>query len=188
MDGWMNGWILRRHRRTHMGMQLAGIERAGMKTWRQAGTHTYTQACTVRHSTHAGIANYAHNATLRALDGYRALPRVSHIPQSGNQRTGAHLQCESVDCAAGSSGVEVDVTVDRVPVTPSRVRSSQAFLFRAQTAPVGLVCDDGRALARLVVVETQKGPRAASAVWAQREGCNGKATEATSANRGPRTV
>ena len=86
------------------------------------------------------------------------LCRICRIPRSGNRRTGAQLQRERVDRAAGTFGIEVDAAVDCVPEAPSRVG------FEAQTAPVRLVREAGRAHACRIVVEREKGRRADRAI------------------------
>jgi hypothetical protein len=77
---------------------------------------------------------------------------------------------------------EVDATDDRVPVAPSRVA------FKAQTAPVGLVRDDRRALAGHLVVDMKKARRADTSDHAQRECYKNSQTAASSAKRGPHTA
>ena len=92
--------------------------------------------------------------------------------------TGAHLPHERVDREDGVSGISdevIDATGDCVPVAPKRVA------FEAPTAHVGLVRDDGRALARLLVVERKKGRRADTSGRAQHECCERDHTEASSA-------
>ena len=93
-----------------------------------------------------------------------ALCRMRRIPPSGDRRTGAQLQRERVDAVRGAGWfvVEVDSTVDRVPVATGHVGGLQ--VIAAQAAPVGLVCDDSRTPACLLVVEREEPRRAGRAV------------------------
>ena len=119
-------------------------------------------------------ARHVENATLRPVSD-TAHCRMRRILQCGNGRTGANLPRERVDRGDGIFCIEVDATVDCVPVASSRVAR---VAFEAQTAHVGLVRDDGRALARLLVVEAKRGRRADPSGRAQRKCCQRDHTEA----------
>ena len=128
-----------------------------------SGMHTEAQEW---HTSHTQGENAARRP-MRPLPGI-VLCRMcraaySRIRRSGNRRTGAQLQRERVDAGRGGGnfGIEVDATVDCVPVATSHVGRLQGI---AQAAPIGLVRDDGRAPACLLVVEREKARRAARAV------------------------
>jgi hypothetical protein len=139
----------------------------------QAEMHAYGHAHSHAGKRQARITNSAH-APVRPLSG-NALCHMCRILWCGNRRTGAHRQREPIDRGDGISGIfdeEVDAADDCVPVAPSRVA------FKAQTAPVGLVRDDRRALAGHLVVDTKKARRADTSGHAQRECCKNNQTEA----------
>ena len=140
---------------------------------RHARSHAGGHACTDTHVRHArrNAGNTSRDKALGPLPG-TVLCRICRIRRSGNRRTGAQLQRERVDRAAGTSGIEVDAAVDCVPEAPSRVG------FEAQTAPVRRVREAGRAHACRIVVEREKGRRADRAIRAQHERCKGTQTPA----------
>ena len=110
------------------------------------------------------------------------MTNFTHARRERNGRTGANLPSERVDRGDGTFCIEVDATVDCVPVAPNRVA------VEAHTAHVGRVRDDRRALAGLLVVEAKKGQRAFASGRAQHENCKYDDTEASSAKRGPPTA
>jgi hypothetical protein len=164
MDVWTDGRIVRCayagrdapiHARTH----------ACTHARTHARRRTDMHAAAGRHGTHR--TRHSKTQPLRPLPGI-VLCRMcraaySRIRRSGNRRTGAQLQRERVDAGRGGGnfGIEVDATVDCVPVATSHVGRLQGI---AQAAPIGLVRDDGRAPACLLVVEREKARRAARAV------------------------
>jgi hypothetical protein len=156
MNGWIDEWgaggrIVRTHTR---------------KAYRQTRTLARRRACMhadthVRHA-HSNAGNTSRDKALGPLPG-TVLCRICRIRRSGNRRTGAQLQRERVDRAAGTSGIEVDAAVDCVPVATGHVGSLQVI---AHAASVGLLRDEsfGRTLACLLVVEREEARRAGRAV------------------------
>ena len=147
------GRIARTHpRKAYRQTRIHACRHAGGRACRHADTHLRNTRSI------AGPVSMAHFAHARP-DNNRWRPcRIYGIPRSGNTRTGAHLKRERVDRAAGTFGVEVDAAIDCVPEAPSRVA------VEAQTAPVRLVHEAGRAHACRIVVERKKGRRADRAI------------------------
>ena len=166
IDEWVGGWT---------GGWADGLAGVWMDRRAQA---EITLACTqarrcvgMRATMHREVCTQQ-RAACHASPG-TALCRMRRIPPSGDRRTGAQLQRERVDAVrgavdavggAGSLVVEVNSTIDCVPVATGHVGGLQ--VIAAQATSVELHRDNlfGRTPACLLVVEREEARWAGRAV------------------------